>query len=175
MSSREGFAIWITGLPGSGKSTITRELTALLAAEGVRPAVLESDAMRTALTPEPTYQKDERDRFYLQLAEIGRLLVGQGIPVILDATANRRAYRDQGRERIGRFIEVFVRCPLDLCRSRDPKGLYAAADRGAATNVPGVQAAYEEPLNAEVTVDCREAPADNAAIIMAVLKVRCWI
>jgi adenylylsulfate kinase len=170
MSIQRGFAVWITGLPGSGKSTITRELVALLAAGGVRPVVLESDVLRTVLTPEPTYRDDERNRFYQQLAELGRILVDQGLPVVLDATANRRDYRDHARSRISRFIEVHVKCPLDVCKARDPKGIYAAAGRGEAANVPGVQAAYEEPLNPEVTLDCRDAPAVNANRVFSHLR-----
>lgn len=170
MSGHDGFAVWITGLPGSGKSTITRELAARLKAEGLHPAVLESDAMRMVLTPEPTYRTDERDRFYLQLAQIGEVLVKQGIPVILDATANRRAYRDHARAHISRFVEVFVQCTIDLCRERDPKGIYGAADRGVISNVPGVHAAYEEPLAAEVIIDCREVPAIGAGKIISHLK-----
>jgi len=175
MIKREGFAVWITGLPGSGKSSVTRELVALLAAEGMLPVVLESDVLRTILTPEPTYREDERDRFYHQLAGLGRMLVQQGFPALLDATANRRSYRDRARASISRFIEVHVKCPLEVCRARDPKGIYAAAGRGEAANVPGVQAAYEEPLSAEVTIDHRESPAAGAARVLSRLRGLGWI
>jgi adenylylsulfate kinase len=169
MTGEKGFAVWITGIPASGKSSIARELVARLNREGSSPAVLESDAMRTVLTPEPTYSRDERDRFYLQLAKIGAMLARQGIPVIIDATANRREYRDQARALVARFVEVFVDCTVDICRDRDPKGIYAAASRGDASNVPGVQAAYENPLNPDVIVDCRETPSISAERIFTYL------
>ena len=170
MSGEKGFAVWITGLPSSGKSSITRELAASLNREGISPALLESDAVRAVLTPEPTYVQEERDRFYLQLTELGALLVRQGIPVIFDATANRREYRDHARSRITRFAEVFVNCTVDICKERDPKGIYAAAFRGTAKNVPGLQAEYEPPLAPEVTVDCRESPSVSAEMILAYIK-----
>jgi adenylylsulfate kinase len=175
MTGEQGFAVWITGMPASGKSSITRELVARLTGEGVSPAVLESDAMRMILTPEPTYDLEERDRFYLQLAGIGVLLVRQGIPVIFDATANRREYRHYARTRIARFVEVFVKCTIDICRDRDPKGLYAQALRGTATTVPGLQAVYEAPLAPDVTVDCRESSSVCADEVVAYLRAHRYI
>ena len=175
MNDNKGFAVWITGIPASGKSSITRELVACLRLKGCRPAVLESDVMRAILTPEPTYSQDERDRFYLRLADLGELLLQQGIPVIFDATASRRAYRDRVRSRMVRFVEVFVNCTVDICRARDPKGIYAAASRGDASNVPGLQAAYEPPLTPEVTVYCNDSPSVNALRIIANLEGQGYI
>jgi adenylylsulfate kinase len=175
MSGEKGFAVWITGIPASGKSSITRELVVDLNLIGISPAVLESDSLRTVLTPTPTYRQDERDRFYLQLAEVGALLARQGIPVIFDATANRRAYRDHARNLITRFVEVFVNCTVDICRSRDPKGIYAAASLGTASNVPGIHAAYENPRYPEVTLDCSENPSVSAKRILGHLKEKGYI
>jgi adenylylsulfate kinase len=172
MKGKQGFAIWITGIPASGKSSITRELVEKLNEQGVLPAVLESDVLRSILTPEPTYKHEERDRFYLQMAQIGEMLSREGIPVIFDATANRREYRNHARSRISSFLEVFVECPLELCRKRDPKGIYAAADRGKATSVPGVQEPFEPPLEPEVVVDGREDPRFSADVIVRRLRER---
>lgn len=175
MNSVPALAIWITGLPASGKSTVTNELASQLRRAGIVPAVLESDAFRAILTPEPTYAPDERDRFYQQLADIGALITQQGISVIFDATANRRAYRNRARAFIPRFLEVFVDAPLDICRSRDPKGIYRAADSSGAVNVPGVQAPYEPPLTPDLTLDGTAAPDHNATRIMARLREAGWI
>lgn len=172
MKGKQGFAIWITGIPASGKSSITRELVGKLNEQGVLPAVLESDALRSILTPEPTYGPEERDRFYLQMAQIGEMLCREGIPVIFDATANRRDYRDHARSRIASFLEVLVECPLEVCRKRDPKGLYAAADQGTAMSVPGVQAPFEPPLEPDVVVDGREDPRASADAILRLLRER---
>jgi len=175
MTIEQGFGIWITGLPSSGKSTIARKLVEMLRERGVRPVVLESDALRKVLTPEPTYASGERDRFYRQMAELGALISQCGVPVIFDATANRRHYRDQGRSLMPHFLEVQVRCPLDECRKRDPKGIYAAAAGGAASNVPGVQAVYEPAIAPDVSLEGRDAPERNAGRIIDQLILRRYI
>jgi adenylylsulfate kinase len=172
MKGKQGFAIWITGLPSSGKSSLARELARILNEQGLSPAVLESDALRSILTPKPTYSPEERDRFYLQMAQIGEMLCHEGIPVIFDATANRREYRDRARSRISSFLEVLVDCPLELCKKRDPKGIYAAADQGKAKSVPGVQAPFEPPLKPDIIVDGREEPRISADAILRRLKER---
>jgi adenylylsulfate kinase len=170
---KQAFAVWLTGLPSSGKSTITRELVALLAARGVRVRVLESDAVRREITPNATYGTAERDLFYAALGYMARLLTEHGIPVIVDATANRRAYRDRTRAGIPLFLEVHVRCPLAVCRSRDPKKIYRRGAEGTAPNVPGLSAPYETPLNPEVTVEGdRDAPAESARRILEAMEER---
>ena len=164
------FAVWLTGLSGSGKSAIAKALLAGLHARGVDAAVLESDVMRTQLTPFPRYDEADRDFFYGALAQIASILIKEK-PVIVDATANRRAYRDAAREAIERFAEVYVDTPLEVCRARDPKGLYKNAK-----NLPGVQAAYEPPLSPELVVHGdRGTPAESAAAVVALLASRGWL
>jgi adenylylsulfate kinase len=165
------FAVWLTGLSGSGKSAIARELVRLLHERGVEVSVLESDILRTQLTPFPRYDDADRDFFYATLGEVGLLLVGKQRPVIFDATANRRAYRDAARKRIARFAEVFVDTPLEVCAARDPKGLY----RNART-LPGVQAPYEPPLAPELVVrGAQGTPVDAAREIVELLGRRGWV
>ena len=108
------FAVWLTGHSGSGKSAIGRELLRLLHQRGVEVSVLESDVMRTQLTPYPRYDDADRDFFYGLLGKIGVNLVEEGKPVIYDATANRRPYSEAARKRIPRFAEVYVDTPLDV-------------------------------------------------------------
>ena len=163
--AHEAFAVWITGLPASGKSTITRALKSRLAACGVDAAVLESDELRKILTAHPRYDEEERDAFYAQMAWIGKLLVRHGVPVIFDATGNRRIYRDRVRREIPRFIEVFVDVPLEICMARDPKGIYRSAREGGSATVPGLQAAYEPPETPEVVVHGESAEAAAERII----------
>jgi adenylylsulfate kinase len=136
------FALWLTGLPASGKSAIARELVRALHDRGIDVSVLESDVMRTQLTPFPRYDDEGRDFFYGALVDIGAALVARSRSVLFDATANRRAYRDAARKRIERFAEVYVDTPLEVCRARDPKGLY----RG------GMEIGYEPPLAPELVV-----------------------
>jgi len=165
------FAVWLTGLPASGKSTVARALAAELAGIGIRATVLESDAVRREITPNANYGEAERDAFYATLAYLARMLVLHGVPVIVDATANRRSYRDRARTVIPRFLEVHVRCPLPVCQARDPKGIYRRGADGTAQNVPGVSAPYEPPLIPEVVVDGeRDDPAAAARRIVSALE-----
>ncbi len=175
MSEQEGFALWLTGIPASGKSSITRELVKQLHDIRMSVVVLESDEMRKILTPAPTYSDEERSRFYRALMLIGRLITRSGINVIFDATANKRAYRDHARQEIPKFIEVYVVCPQEVCVKRDPKGIYAQAAGKTATNVPGIQAAYEPPLSPDLTLDGQALPALEASKIMGALKKALYI
>lgn len=175
MSAGQGFALWLTGLPSSGKSSITRELVQKMEEQGIHAVVLESDEMRTILTPRPDYGQEERDAFYRSLALIGELITRSSTNVIFDATANRRAYRDYARTRIPRFMEIYVQCPLDICRERDPKGIYSRAAAGEAATVPGVQTPYEPPVDPEVTLECRSSPESGAGVILDKLKQLLYI
>jgi adenylylsulfate kinase len=170
MIEHQGFAVWLTGLPASGKSTIAKKLVKQLSEHGVAVVVLESDAMRAILIPDSTYDDGERNRFYRSLALIGELITQGGINVIFDATANKRDFRDFARGRISKFIEAYVACPLEVCIRRDPKGIYARAAREKAMNVPGLQASYEPPLKPEATLDGEAPPEMGATLILDKLK-----
>jgi adenylylsulfate kinase len=170
-----GFAVWLTGLPSSGKSTIARALREALASRGIDAAVLESDVLRTVLMPEAGYDDDDRRSFYRAFSYVGELLVRHGVPVVFDATANRRAYRDDARM-LAKFVEVHVQCPIHVCMARDPKGLYRRAAAGAVATVPGLQTTYEPPLNADLVVlSDRETPDGAAQRIVALLEDRGYI
>lgn len=167
------FAVWLTGMSGSGKSAVAKQLLLRLHERGVNAAVLESDVLRTQLTPFPRYDDAERDDFYATMAQFGIFVVSRGKPVIFDATANRRAYRECAREGIARFAEVYVSTPREVCAARDTKGLYRS---GNVTNLPGVQAPYEAPLSPELVISGnRGTPEDGAAAIMALLERRAWL
>ncbi len=172
----EAFAVWITGLPASGKSTLAAALARALRELGIDAAVLSSDALRKVFTPNPRYDDEERNVFYASLVHVGRLLTRHGVPVVFDATANRRAYRDEARAAIPKFVEVYVACPLAVCVSRDPKGIYRKGSRGEAGNVPGLQADYEPPLRPEVEVrGDREPPEEAARRVVAALRDRGYL
>ena len=174
--SQFAFAIWITGLPASGKSTIVAALTPRLEALGLRVEVLESDAVRRSLTPNPTYSHQERDLFYRALAFFGSRLVAHGITVIFDATANRREYRDLARGLIPRFMEVAVACPLEVCMARDQKGTYRKALAGESTTVPGLQETYEPPPQPDVLIESATTKPEVAAEqIVRTLRARGYL
>ena len=167
------FAVWLTGLSGAGKSAIAAALLEELRGRGTSAAVLESDVLRKQLTPFATYDESERDEFYATLADLAAWLVLRGKPVIIDATANRRAYRDRARRAIARFAEVYVSTPLEVCAARDSKGFYKSKD---VKKLPGVQVPYEPPSAPEVVVSgVDRSPAEGAAEVIAFLGRRGWI
>jgi adenylylsulfate kinase len=173
MNRSPSFAVWLTGLPASGKSTIAHELRPRLEALGLTVEVLESDAVRRILTPAATYSRDERDLFYRALAFIGERLVTYGVTVLFDATASRRAYRDVARSMIPRFAEVAVECPLAVCMQRDRKGTYRKGERGETGSVPGLQEPYEPPLVPELRIDTVKLPTEESVrLILDMVKTR---
>jgi adenylylsulfate kinase-like enzyme len=124
--------------------------------------VLDSDELRPILSTVPGYDEDTRTDFYLRLTQLVQLLVQQGMNVIISATANRRAHRDFARTRLPHFAEVWIKCPLSICRSRDPKGLYARALGGEIHNFPGIDSEYEEPAAPDYVIDSSQMTADEA-------------
>lgn len=153
MNSEQGLAVWLTGLPASGKSAIAEYLEARLHDRGIETAVLDSDDMRRRLMPEAGYSAREREAFYAELVELAVLATQHGVNVIIAATAHERRYRDAARARIPRFAEVHVMCDPAVCRQRDPKGLWRQADQGKIDFLPGVNVPYEVPERPVATVD----------------------
>lgn len=164
------FAVWFTGLPGSGKTAIASRTSALLKKEGIEVKILQLDEIRRVLTPDPKYTDEERDIVYASLAYMAKLLAECGVNVFIDATANWRKYRDAARKIIPDFAEVFIRCPIELCIEREahrkaifsPKGIYKKASMPGAA-VPGVNVPYEEPLNPEIVIDSDKLTPDESA------------
>jgi adenylylsulfate kinase len=145
-----GVVVWLTGLPAAGKSTLAVALRERLRARGRPVCVLDSDDVRAALRPRLGYDDRARDDFYATLANLAVLFAGQGLVVLVAATANLRRYRDAARAGAPRFLEVYVRVDPDECARRDPKGLYAAVRAGKLSGLPGVDADYEPPERADV-------------------------
>lgn len=171
------FCLWLTGLPGSGKSTIAREVERLFTDAGLDFVTLSMDRIRKFVTPDPGYTEEERETVYRSLVFMAQLIVEHSNKnVIIDATGNRRVFRNLARERIPDFAEVYVKCPLETCRSRETsrdsqnveKNLYQKAQTGQMKGkMPGVSVPYEEPLDPEVLVesDC-VTPRESAEKIM---------
>lgn len=167
------WVIWFTGLPGCGKTTIAKAVKALLSEKGIEVKILQLDEIRRVITPNPKYTDEEREIVYASLAYMAKLLAEVGKNVIVDATANRRAYRDLARKLVPDFAEVYVRADIDTCIAREarrkaefsPKDIYKKAVQEKAA-VPGINVDYEEPLNPEIEVDSsRMKPEHNANLI----------
>lgn len=171
-----GFVLWLTGLPSAGKTCLARELVGLLAERGMAVQILDSDELRRVLTPDPTYSPQERDWFYDTLGYIAALLARNGVRVIVAATAPRRDHRRAARQRVERFAEIYVHCPVEVCRSRDAKRLWQRSDAGQITNLPGAGASYEPPLAPEVRVETARLPPEKAArqVLAELADQRFW-
>lgn len=168
MTRQRGWTIWLTGLPASGKTTLARVLQAVLLQHGLPVVVLDSDLLRPVLAPEAGFADADRAAFYARLVELAALLNADSVNVLIAATANRRAFRQQARQRLQLFAEVWVRCALDVCRARDPKGLYRRAQAGLIQHLPGVDEPYESPVAPEVIVDTdRQTPEQAAHAMLA--------
>lgn len=166
------WAVWLTGPPAAGKTTLARAFQELAANRGVATLHLESDALRRILTPNATYQPEERERFYEVVADLAALITAQGFPVVVDATAPRQAHRDRARRLIPWFLEVFVDTPPDVCEQRDPKGLYDQSRRGRAPHLPGVGEPYEKPERPDLVVSGTSSPGAETEAVWRILADR---
>jgi ATP sulfurylase/adenylyl-sulfate kinase len=153
LSTSPGFTIWLTGLSGAGKSTLARSLEIALRDRQRHVEVLDGDEVRENLSKGLGFSKEDRDTNIRRIAYVAKLVSRSGGVAITAAISPYRATRDEARSLIGQFVEVFVRCPLDVLVQRDTKGLYARALRGEIAQFTGVSDPYEQPLAAEVVVD----------------------
>lgn len=167
------YVLWITGLPGSGKSTVAMAVNKIIP----DAVILRMDDLRKIVTPEPTYSKSEREYVYRALVYTAKTLYVLGHTVIIDATGNKKSWRDLARDLIPDFFEVYLKCPLELCIEREkiridthgaPKDIYEKSKAGAP--VPGLNVPYEEPERPELTIDTvKESPEDAAVRILRLI------
>jgi len=175
---KQGFCIWFTGLSGSGKTTTAEILTSLVMEHGRQVTVLDGDVVRTHLSKGLGFSKEDRDTNILRIGFVASEIVRHNGIVICAAVSPYRAARNENRKMTseGRFIEVFVDTPIEVCEQRDIKGMYARARRGEIKGFTGVDDPYEPPLNPEITLDTvKFTPEENAHKIMAYLEKQGFI
>ena len=193
---QEGWAVWITGLPGSGKSTIAKEMKKLLRKKGIDVQILRLDEFRRTLAPKPRYTEEERDVVYNTLILMAKLLTENGVNVIIDATAHRSKWRDKARRDIKNFFEVYIECPLNICMEREANrkddlvvsNLYKKAlerferrekmdkkelihkecgkQLSPLGQMVGIDVPYEKSSAPDVTIKSVEVDADSAATVI---------
>ena len=167
----QGFTLWFTGLSGSGKSTLAHLVEAELRKRGLRVEVLDGDVVRTHLSKGLGFSREDRDTNILRIGFVCNLLSRNGVAAIGAAISPYRETRNQVRRMIGRFVEVYVSCPLEECVQRDVKGLYARALTGEVSNFTGVSDPYEEPREPEILVETdKETPEESARRILNALE-----
>ncbi len=153
---QRGLVVWLTGLPGSGKTTIATRAAERLRAMGYRVEVLDGDWVRKTINPDAGFTREERLRHLRRVAWIARLLARNGVIVLCSFVSPYREARKIIREIIEEeapFLEIYVKCPLEECIRRDPKGLYAKALRGEIKHFTGITDPYEPPENPDLVLD----------------------
>ncbi len=158
----KGATIWMTGLSGSGKSTVANMLAKRLRAVGARVEILDGDVVRTNLSKGLGFSKEDRDTNIRRIGFVCNLLSRNGVFAIAAAISPYRAVRDEVRAAAGEFVEVFADCPLDTLVERDAKGLYKKALAGEIKNFTGVSDPYEPPESPEVRLDSSRQTADES-------------
>lgn len=167
----KGFTIWFTGLSGAGKTTVSRLVEKELRARGFKVEILDGDVVRENLSKGLGFSKEDRDTNIRRIGFVCELLTRNDVVAIAAAISPYRSIRDENRARIGRFVEVYASCPMDVLAERDVKGLYKKALRGEIKNFTGVDDPYEPPLNPDVVIESdKETPEVSAAKVIAKLQ-----
>ena len=163
-NGHSGRIIWLTGLSGAGKSTVAVALERRIFDEGWQTCVLDGDIVRTGLCGDLGFSAEDRTENIRRIGEVAHLMAGAGLAVIVAFISPFRADRERVRAGIpaGRFTEVFVNAPLEVCEQRDPKGLYAKARGGELTDFTGISSPYEPPESPEVIVPTDELSVDES-------------
>jgi len=175
--TNKGVTIWLTGLPSAGKTTLAHLLGKLIRDRGVsRIEILDGDIIRLNLCKDLGFSEEDRMTNIRRIAFVSQLLTRHGVIVIVAAISPYRASRDRARQEIKDFVEVFVKCPIDVLIGRDVKGLYKKALSGNLPHFTGVSDPYEEPLNPDVLVETnQESPESSAAKILEILEQKGYI
>ncbi len=162
MSNEPGFVLWFTGPPGAGKTTLAEKIKSILSNDGRRVEILDGDEIRKGLSRDLGFSREDREKHNERVIFVAKLLVRNGVVTLVPLISPYREVRTKARNEIPNFIEIYVRCPLEVLIKRDPKGLYKKALAGEITNLTGLQDPYEEPLSPEIVIDTNEQTVDES-------------
>lgn len=167
----QALALWITGLPASGKSTIAELVQNHFKSKNIPVMILDGDEIRKTLSKDLGFSPDDRKEHNRRAIEIAKLLVKNGITTIIPLISPYRETRELARKEIPNFVEIYTKATLDTCIKRDPKGLYKKAQKGEIKNMTGLQSPYEEPQNPEIILDTeKNTPQECLEVILSKLK-----
>ncbi|MBI3753691.1 MAG: adenylyl-sulfate kinase [Deltaproteobacteria bacterium] len=164
LMKQKGVTIWLTGLSGSGKSTIAVELEHALLENGHQAYILDGDNIRHGLNKNLGFSPENRSENIRRIGEVAKLFTDANIITITAFISPYRQDRENARklQKDGEFIEIYVKCPLEVCEQRDTKGLYKKARAGEVKEFTGISAPYEEPLNPEITIDTSKLSVEES-------------
>jgi len=176
VSENRGVTVWMTGLPASGKTTIALEVERRLREMGRNVEILDGDEVRKGLSSDLGFSKEDRQRHAKRVTYVAKVLTRNGVIVLVGLISPFRAFRQNAREEIGEFIEVFVDTSLDECIERDPKGLYKLALEGKIKDLTGLQDPYESPEDPELVIPTEDVSVEEAAdMVMDQLRARAYL
>ena len=150
---QKGFTLWFTGLPCSGKSTVADAVAEALRQRELKAERLDADIIRKHLWKELGYSKEDRDENIRRATFLAHLLTRNGIAVLTSFISPYQELRDYARAEIGDFVEIYIKCPVEICIQRDTRGMYKKAIAGEIPNFTGISDPYEEPLNPEILIE----------------------
>jgi len=162
MTEHQGFTVWFTGLPCCGKTTVADRAAVILRQKGYRVERLDGDVVREGLTNDLGFSRKDRDENIRRIAFVAKMLSRNNVIVLATFVSPYRQARRDARKEIGRFVEVYVRCPIEICMKRDVKGMYKKAREGKITHFTGVDDPYEEPEHPELIVDTDKESVDES-------------
>jgi adenylyl-sulfate kinase len=172
----KGFTLWFTGLPCSGKSTLARRVEEILLERGMNVEVLDGDEVREHLSKGLGFSKEDRDTNIRRIGYVAKLLARNGVVAVGAAISPYRAIRDEVRGWHDRFVEVYVKAPVDVLKDRDVKGMYKKALAGEIKHFTGVDDPYEAPENPEVIVETdKESVEESVTKIIRTLELMSYI
>lgn len=170
---QQGFTVWFTGLSGAGKTTLGKMLADELLAKGVKIERLDGDVVRQGLCKDLGFSAEDREKNIERIVFVAQLLNRNGVSVVASFITPYRRMRRLCREQIGRYAEVFVRCPLEVLIRRDDKGLYKKALAGELSGFTGISDPFDEPENPDLIIDTgQETPAESLSKILKMLEVK---
>ncbi|MFH1688717.1 MAG: adenylyl-sulfate kinase [Candidatus Eisenbacteria bacterium] len=161
--AKKGFTLWFTGMSGSGKSTLAEAVQGMLLERGINTEILDGDVIRTNLSKGLGFSQEDRDINIRRVGFVCHLLTRNDAVAIAACISPYKAIRDENREMIGRFVEVYCKAPLEKLIERDPKGLYKKALAGEIKGFTGIDDPYEEPVKPEVVVNTAEETIEESS------------
>jgi len=168
---KKGFTLWFTGLPCSGKSVVADRVAQILRSRGLKVERLDGDAVRKSLCRDLGFSREDRNENIRRVTFVAKLLTRNGVAVLTSFISPYREIRDEARREIVDFVEVYVRCPVEVCMSRDVKGMYKRAISGEIKEFTGISDPYEEPLHPEVILETdRETLEESTQKVIDCLK-----
>ncbi|AEA47028.1 adenylyl-sulfate kinase [Archaeoglobus veneficus] len=162
------FVIWLTGPSGAGKTTLANALYEKLSEMGLNVEVLDGDGIRSQLYPDLGFSREEREMHNRVVVQMAKLLAKNGVITIVSVISPFRESREYARQEIENFMEVYLKCPLEVRVQRDPKGLYSKALKGELKGLTGYDGAYEEPENPELVLETHRMSVEEE--VDAILK-----